>query len=403
MERTFERYRDSKNTIRRSYSGAFNNRIDRFPDTGGAFRVEGVTNHTLKTDCFITEDVVIRRTQPGPNDVEITAANARYFRNLYSFYNRALYAHPRFPSLPDRESFERCVEPLYQVPDLASFMTIDRFALNKTFDNVRWRTENAKNSFQCNIFDTVELVPWLSHNDCLTDIARKPAINFQTTDITWFDFETNSELPTAPAFSNIQVPFVLRGYLGITHIRIDADADGDYLVDNEFDITNNVESHNMKLFRHDTAHLAKEITITFDTETKGYSNVELQLQTDFANHADPFTANEPFDLFTEGEAASVPYTYTDAGVRAAIAAPVRLGIVADALRTSPVQSDGYCYFPYHPNQEAEVIDANSAPDPFVTPIPLVVFDGANRRKTNLVLMMPSFRVALGASRIDFQR
>ena len=87
MEQTFERFRDPKSAIRRSYRGAFNNRIDRFPDTGGAFRVEGVTHHALKTDCFVSEDVIVKREQPRPSPVETEAGvgGRIFFRNLYSF------------------------------------------------------------------------------------------------------------------------------------------------------------------------------------------------------------------------------------------------------------------------------------------------------------------------------
>ena len=193
MEEHFERFRDPQNTIRRAYSGAFNNRIDRFPAVGGSFRVEGVTKHALKTDCFISEDLRTTRALPFPHEIEEDNGGNHYCRNGFTYLTRCLYAYPDYPHFPRFST--RCVEPNY-VSDLGGAPLVP-FALNKTFDNVLWRTENSKNSLECNVYDTVELVPWLSHNECVTDVARNKTHNFQN--LAWFDFNTNQELPTTPS------------------------------------------------------------------------------------------------------------------------------------------------------------------------------------------------------------
>ena len=169
MEQHFESFRDPTSTIRRSYEGAFNNRIDRFPASGNSFRVEGVSDHVLKTDCFVSEDTQITRKIPQPSEVDVYLNGDRVCRNGYTYFNRCLFAPPDYPVGFPTTITNRCVEPLYVQPRTLQFT---RFPLNKTFDNVRWRTENSKNSHRCNIYDTIELLPWLTSSFCRDDIER---------------------------------------------------------------------------------------------------------------------------------------------------------------------------------------------------------------------------------------
>lgn len=48
---------------RRIYEGAYNNRVDRIPQAGNSFKVEGVPNHVLQGDCYISESVDLIRTR----------------------------------------------------------------------------------------------------------------------------------------------------------------------------------------------------------------------------------------------------------------------------------------------------------------------------------------------------
>ena len=46
---------------RRTYAGALNNRIDRNEAVGSRFRVEGMRDHVLSSDCYVEEETVIER------------------------------------------------------------------------------------------------------------------------------------------------------------------------------------------------------------------------------------------------------------------------------------------------------------------------------------------------------
>ena len=116
MQQHFESFRDPVSTIRRSYEGAFNNRIDRFPASGTSFRVEGVAGHVLKTNCFITEDMQITRSQPKPSEVEFLNNGNRVCRNGYTFLNRCMFAMPDYPGGFPTTITNRCVEPNFVDP-----------------------------------------------------------------------------------------------------------------------------------------------------------------------------------------------------------------------------------------------------------------------------------------------
>ena len=77
MESHFDSFRDPDSTIRRMYQGAFNNRIDRHDSSGSSFRVEGVVNHALKTNCYVSENTQFIRSIPKPDDIDVAGGGAR--------------------------------------------------------------------------------------------------------------------------------------------------------------------------------------------------------------------------------------------------------------------------------------------------------------------------------------
>ena len=121
MQQHFESFRDPTSTIRRSYEGAFNNRIDRFPASGSSFRVEGVAGHVLKTDCFVSEDTQITHKIPKPSEVEIDNNGGRVCRNGYTYFNRCMFAPPDYPVSFPTTITNHCVEPTYVEPRTVSF------------------------------------------------------------------------------------------------------------------------------------------------------------------------------------------------------------------------------------------------------------------------------------------
>ena len=65
---------------KRIYEGPYNNRIDRVSQSGNSFKVEGVPNHVLKTDCFISETVELTRRRHADID-DVVGGNAPDFES----------------------------------------------------------------------------------------------------------------------------------------------------------------------------------------------------------------------------------------------------------------------------------------------------------------------------------
>ena len=152
---------------KRIYEGPYNNRIDRVSQSGNSFKVEGVPNHVLKTDCFISESVELTRRRHADID-DVAGGNAPDFESVA---NKRTWKYPEYPAMPQiPKQGDVCPDPyvLHDIKDIE----FRRWALNKSFDNVQWRTETSRNSHQCEIFYTCELQPWLSHADCTEDILR---------------------------------------------------------------------------------------------------------------------------------------------------------------------------------------------------------------------------------------
>ena len=175
---------------RRIYEGPYNNRIDRVPQVGNSFKVEGVPNHVLQTDCFISEAVELtRRRHTDIAEVEEkVGADAPDFESVA---NRRTWKYPEYPNIPQiPKQGDVCPDPyvLHNINDIE----FRRWALNKSFDNVQWRTETSRNSHKCEIFDTCELQPWLSHADCTADILRPDKPRSRTK--FWRDLNTGTDI-----------------------------------------------------------------------------------------------------------------------------------------------------------------------------------------------------------------
>ena len=388
MQEHFERFRDPVNTIRRSYKGAFNNRIDKFPAVGSSFRVEGVTKHALKTNCFISEDSRTTRELPLPNNIDETGGGDAYCRNGYTYLNRCMYAAPDYP--PGFPGFSnRCVEPTFMIDTPSS--ELSRFALNKTFDNVQWRTEISKNSLDCNVYDTVELVPWLSHSVCLSDVDRKDSV--KQDNFIWYDFNRKQELNSTPTIPDCIIPLSHRRRIGISKYYIQGA--GPYVF-TPFDETRGYEIAQTYLF-HKESFVRNHTNLTFDFATKQYSNAEaISISDDVA--AD-YTENNIVDYWDAYHTYTTPnedgaYTVRSAAINAAVELYIRPG----DLKTTKLQPDGYCYYGDPPL--APIL--HDAGLPIRQWIHLYAWIAAEYRITPFTIAVHSFRIPLGSTRIDFQ-
>ena len=220
MESHFDSFRDPVSTIRRTYRGAFNNRIDRHASSGSSFRVEGVVNHALKTNCYVSENTQFIRSIPKPDEIDEAANGDRSCKNPYVCANRCLFAPPDYPHGFSTTLTSHCVEPFYVAPGYGESIKTDRFPLNKSFDNVRWRTENSRNTHTCNIYDTVELVPWLSHKECLADVTRYQTQKVTGGDLIWRDLNTGNNLVSAPSIPDCIVRISHKRRVGLTRAPV---------------------------------------------------------------------------------------------------------------------------------------------------------------------------------------
>ena len=275
MEQHFESFRDPVDTIRRSYRGAFNNRIDRHSSGGSSFRVEGIVNHALKTNCYVSENTQFIRSIPKPEDIDEDPGNGdRSCKNPYVCANRCTFAPPDYPHGFPTTITSQCVEPFYVAPEHGASVKTVRFPLNKSFDNVRWRTENSKNTHTCNIFDTVELVPWLSHKECLTDVERYQNRKVPEGDLIWRDLNVPGDtLVSAPAIQNCTVRISHKRRVGFTR-QVVADAAGDgsgpYTVPFTVDETAQGSTDHTYLFHNVAANIKDTFELSYDIANRRY-------------------------------------------------------------------------------------------------------------------------------------
>ena len=172
----------------RMYTGPLNNRIDRVESVGNTFRISGVPNHIQKTNVYIQEEIKLERLRTVGITADTIVGEAGDFEALA---NRHTYRLPSYPhTLPQEpRAGEICVDPLALIRDQS--VSFRRWALNRSFDRVRWRSDNSINEFDSQVFDTIELQPWLSHSDCTTDISRseKSIAHEQS----WHDFKSDED------------------------------------------------------------------------------------------------------------------------------------------------------------------------------------------------------------------
>ena len=176
----------------RLYTGPLNNRIDRVESVGNQFRISGVPNHIQKTNVIVQEQIKLQRNRKVGLTDKTSDEKAGDFEDLA---NRATYKFPSYPyDLPRApRANELCVDPLTLSKDTS--VKFRRWALNRSFDRVTWRSDNSVNEYDSQVFDTIELQPWLSHSDCTTDISRsnKSIAN----ELYWHDFTRDEDSSTA--------------------------------------------------------------------------------------------------------------------------------------------------------------------------------------------------------------
>ena len=267
-------------------------------------------------------------------------------------------------------------------------MNLDRWALNKTFDNVRWRTERCINPHQCEIFDTCELQPWLSHRECEHDIRRADNIKVTTSDYKWFDANTNQDIP-APIIPDCSITLAYKEHIAIGQRRTVAGAVQNHHVfaPGGFDEANGVDRGTISLFHYTLSDTGARF-LEFDYADKTYGGPDEGYVVINAQ-ADPFTAvNNGFwngvNTMTAGNGEFV-----------------RANVVAASLRvliwTTSVQSDGFCYRDGALGATPILHNAGAVNRRW---LPLEIQVGNVWVLTDLVVAIPMFRIARGATQMD---
>ena len=199
-------YQPDTPTNLRTYQGPLNNRIDRVESVSNNFRVDGVPNHVQKTNVYVQENILLERTRKIGLIGDIAPNQPANFESLA---NSHTYKFPEYPSnLPRQpQAGDLCIDPLLlSHNDTVKFR---RWALNRSFDRVQWRSDNSINSYDSQVYDTIELQPWLSHFDCTEDISRSKKII--TGEKFWHDFQRDEEYKNDDiTIKNMRAPFSYR-------------------------------------------------------------------------------------------------------------------------------------------------------------------------------------------------
>ena len=159
---------ENKNPLKdgglRQYSGAQTNRIDVVAAVSNNFRVQGVPSHFQQTTVYIKDDVQFVRRRQQSADEPQGDGSFQEGNNPIDKWSE-IYRFPNYPyNLPKKpREGELCPDPR----DVEELNTVEfrRWPLNRTFDNVEWRAENSTDSFKCNVLDTIEIQPYLCHNE----------------------------------------------------------------------------------------------------------------------------------------------------------------------------------------------------------------------------------------------
>ena len=310
---------------RRTYAGALNNRIDRNEAVGSRFRVEGMRDHVLSSDCYVEEETVIERHKGGLGRVFEDGNGDPRLPDYESWVNTVLFAYPGYPGgMPGLREHCRAVEPRW-VEDSVYEIHTDRWALNKTFDNVQWHTERSANQHQCEIFDTCELQPWLAHKECVEDIRRDGRVTVLPTEAIWHDENTHRDVPE-PSIPN--VPYKPR-WKGRWALGNRATAAGNvanhHVFDGEFDETDGTDRGTIQLSSQllipDAGHLA------WHNDDKVYTGM-IQL-----------CAAGTFGAGFFNQRYTMTLQANDEYLRAAL----NPSVLAVRITTTKPQADGFCY------------------------------------------------------------
>ena len=369
---------------RRTYAGALNNRIDRNEAVGSRFRVEGMRDHVLSSDCYVEEETVIERHKGGLGRVYEDVNGDPRLPDYESWVNTVLFAYPAYPGgMPGLREHCRAVEPRW-VEDTVYEIYTERWALNKTFDNVQWHTERSANQHQCEIFDTCELQPWLAHKECVDDIRRDGMVTVLPSEAIWHDENTHRDI-AEPSMPDVPYKPIWKGRWAIGNRATVAGAVANHHVFGPaFDETDGTDRGTINLISE--VVIANTGRLVWDPDYKQYTgDIPLCAANSFGAG---FYANR--------------YTMTAQANDEYLRVALNPSILVVRLRTTKPQADGFCYRDSTAN-ELQNLGIGHDDDPMDERewLPVYAIDAnGDYVLTTFVVAVPMFRVALGASRID---
>ena len=367
---------------RRVYEGAFNNRIDRNEAVGSRFKVEGMRDHVLDADCFVEEDTVVERFRPRLQTVNDGGANPT-IANYDSYFNLCMFRNCLYPrGLPPPRDNNHAVDPYYVSGDTYR-INMERWALNKSFDNVTWFTGRSVNTHKCEVFDTCELQPWLSHKDCEHDIRRDDLIT--SVDFTWFNENTNTEV-SEPNIPNciFKPAYKDRFGIGVTPTAAGA-VNNHHVFGAAFDEAVGADRATIRLLSHTIIPNASVLEWV-DAEKRYEGQIIINaIANAFAGFNNFWVGKHSMILQGNGEY-------------------LRANLVATVLRvritTTRPQSDGFCYRGSLLPALNNVAIAHNASVPKRAWYEVEAFVGAAWVLTDIVIAVPMFRIALASTQID---
>ena len=365
---------------RRVYEGAFNNRIDRNEAVGNRFKVEGMRDHVLNADCYIEEDVEVERFRPQLAVVDTTGATPT-IANYDAYFNLCMFRNCLYPpGLPPPRNGNHAVDPYYVSGDTYR-LNMERWALNKTFDNVTWYTGRSINTHKCEVFDTCELQPWLSHKDCEHDIRRDDEI--KNGDFVWFDENTNSEVPE-PNIPNCTYKPVYKGRFGLAIIPTAAGAVNNHHVFGVFDET--AVAHRNTIALLNQVIIPNANVLEWDNDNRRYvGTIAINANANAFNGIQNFWTGK--------------HSMIKQGNNEYLRANLQATTLRVTITTTCPQSDGFCY-------RGSPLPALNGPIAHNESVPqrawhrLEALVNAAWVPTDIAIAVPMFRIALGSTDID---
>jgi hypothetical protein len=380
----------------RVYNGPKNNRIDRIDAVGTSFRVQGVPNHIQKTDVFIQEELRLQRTRKTglSPDFIFEDANGQFVDSSGDFEalaNRYTYRLPTYPDDMPRAPHigGPCPDPLVMENAPLEFR---RWALNRTFDKVVWRSENCIDEYDSQVFDVTQLQPYLSHNLCTTDIARTKRSVAQ--EVLWRDQnDPTDSVQTGFQPPDIAAPVSYRNRVVFLHAADNDDANAFEIDDYEDgdELINVIAAVSLNNFSG-----VPSLHLVWNIHTHRYEGDENAVEP-AGGYTALFRLNN--DLFDQGGSAAASDRFWDGryykltnGTRGNMAARRMLPLYVFPFGTSKLQHDGYCY--YH---QSFALDTGIDRFSYEFCYTLV---GEEYLQTNILVGLPAWRVALGATYVD---